>query len=541
MNPAALHEPQPIATTAMPIATPLSGLSRRISALPPRALITLGIGTAALFAVIVAGFLWARTPDYKILFANVSDKDGGAIVAALAQMNVPYKHSEGGGAILVPSDKVHDTRLKLASQGLPKGGTVGFELMDNQKLGVTQFQEQVNYQRGLEGELSKSIMSLASVASARVHLAMPKPSVFMRDSEKPSASVLVQLHPGRNLDRAQVAGIVHLVSSSVPELPVKNVSVVDQDGTLLSQPGDSLASGRMDATQLAYVREIEANTIKRIEDILEPMLGRGNVRAQVTADLDFSQSESTAETYKPNQTPGAASIRSSQTRETGAATQAEAAGIPGAATNQPRAQPAEKSANNNPLAGATRDATVNYELDKTVKVTRQPVGTLKRLSAAVVVNHRKITQAGKVTMAPLANEELEQVNALVKEAMGFDAERKDSLNVVNTSFTVPEKEPVPEVPLWKDPSNIAIAKDVGSYAAFAIIGLFIFLTIIRPSIRAITDAPAAPLLAAPVQAEVLPPPGAPGRLNRVDSARALAKDDPKIVANVVKSWVSGNE
>ncbi|APV51422.1 flagellar M-ring protein FliF [Betaproteobacteria bacterium GR16-43] len=527
---------------AMPTPVPFGGVMQRLNRIPPRAMVTLMIGLAALAAIVAAGVMWSRTADYRVLFANVGDKDGGAIVAALSQMNVPYKYTEGGGAIMVPSDKVHDTRLKLASQGLPKGGTVGFELMDNQKLGVTQFQEQVNYQRGLEGELSKSIMSLAAVQNARVHLAMPRPSVFMRDSEKPSASVLVQLHPGRSLDRAQVAGIVHLVSASVPELPVKNVSVVDQNGSLLSS-GDTSTPGRLDATQLAYIREIEAATIKRIEDILGPVLGAGNVRAQVTADVDFSLTESTAETWKPNQDPAAASVRSSQTRETGSAAQKGPQGVPGATSNQPGAQPAAANAATAATNGnATRDATVNYELDKTVKVTRAPVGAVKRLSAAVVVNHRKLVADGKTTMAPLAKEELEQINNLVKEAMGFQEARKDSLNVVNAAFTVVEREVVPEVPMWKQPETISLAKEAGSAIGLGLLALFVFFGVIRPAIRAVAAGAATPepaALGAPMAAELLASPDA--RRDRTQAVREIAKQDPKVVANVVKNWVGGGE
>ena len=196
------------------------------------------VGAAAAIAIVVGSWMWSQQPDYRVLFGNLSDRDGGATIAALSQMNVPYKFADGGGAMLVPADRVHETRLALASQGLPKGGTVGFELVDNQKFGATQFQEQINYQRGLEGELSRSIGALAAVASARVHLAIPKPSVFVRDNQTPTASVLLALHPGRTLDRAQVAGIVHLVASSVPQLAPEHVNVIDQNGALLSQKRD---------------------------------------------------------------------------------------------------------------------------------------------------------------------------------------------------------------------------------------------------------------------------------------------------------------
>ncbi|MFN3567116.1 MAG: flagellar basal-body MS-ring/collar protein FliF, partial [Burkholderiaceae bacterium] len=284
-----------------------------VARLSPRTKGMLALGLAALAAIVASVWLWSATPNYRVLFTNLSDRDGGAIIAQLAQMNIPFRNADGG-TIMVPADRVHEARLKLASQGLPKGSIVGFEIMETQKFGVTQFQEQVNYQRGLEGELARSIQTLAPVASARVHLALPKQSGFLRDKQPPTASVLLQLHPGKALDRQQIAGIVHLVSSSVPELATKNVSVVDQHGNLLaSERGGSGTA--LDAAQLDYVAHIEAATIKRIEDILEPIVGRGNVRAQVTADVDFSQVEQMAETYKPNQAADAATVRSQSTIE----------------------------------------------------------------------------------------------------------------------------------------------------------------------------------------------------------------------------------
>src|SRR5262245_34403362 len=314
---------------------PVPAFVQGFARLPGRNRIALLIAVAAVVAAVLAAVLWSGTSEYRVLFSNLSDRDGGAIVQALGQMNVPYKFSEGGGAILVPANQVHDVRLRLASQGLPRGGTVGFELMENQKFGTTQFQEQVNYQRGLEGELARSIQSLAAVQSARVHLAIPKPSVFLRETQKPSASVLVNLHPGRTLDRAQVAGIQHLVSASVPDLPLKAVSVVDQSGALLSGPAETRPGAQLDPGQLAYVNQLEASYVRRIQDILEPVVGRANVRAQVTTDLDFSESEATAETFKPNQSPQEAAIRSQQTRESASNTPGGPGGVPGALTNQP--------------------------------------------------------------------------------------------------------------------------------------------------------------------------------------------------------------
>src|SRR5690606_2225874 len=358
-----------------------------------------------------------------------------------------------------------------------------FELLEDQKFGLTQFQEQVNYQRALEGELSRSVQSLSAVQSARVHLAIPKPSVFLREQQKPSASVLLNLYAGRTLSREQIAGITHLVSSSVPELPTTSVSVVDQNGNLLSSDGNPRMQGELDEQQLAYRHQVEASYIQRITDILEPVVGRDNLRVQVTADLDFSQTEATAEIYKPNQNPAEAAIRSQQTQESVNGSQT-AGGVPGALTNQP-APAATAPITDAPEEGASanttqanlnthRESVTNYEIDKTVRHTRTPTGTINRLSAAVVVNYRRALEPapasapGQAAAKPVAKlealsaEELAKIEALVKEAMGYTAARGDSLNVANVPFTVPEAAPAPvEPPVWKQPQYIELAKDVG--------------------------------------------------------------------------------
>ena len=275
-------------------------------------------GAAAIVAILIGLWLWNKPPEYAVLFSNFTDRDGGAITAELDKMNVKHKFSDNGTAILVPADQVHDIRLKLAAQGLPKGGNVGFELMENQKLGVSQFQEQVNYQRALEGELARSIQSLAPVESARVHLALPKPSVFVRDQQKPTASVIVTLHPNRMLDQSQTGAIVHLVASAVPDLLPANVSVVDQAGNLISDQNKNGngANAKLDEQQLKYVKDLQAQVIKQVESIVIPIVGDGNVRAEAVADVDFSQIEQASENYKPNSPPAASAIRSQQTSET---------------------------------------------------------------------------------------------------------------------------------------------------------------------------------------------------------------------------------
>lgn len=519
------------------------------------------LGVAAVIAIMAGVWMWGQQPEYKVLFSNYNDRDGGAIVASLQQMNVPYKFAEGGGAILVPADQVHDARLKLASQGLPKGGNVGFELMENQKLGVSQFLEQVNFQRALEGELARSIESVAAVQAARVHLALPKATVFVREQQQPTASVLLNLYPGRALDQQQVSAIVHLVASSVPQLPVKNVTIVDQNGNLLSDTSKAAGANGLDASQLKYVQELQQDIIKRVESIITPIVGANNVRAEATADVDFSRSEQAAETYKPNPTPDAASIRSQQTSESQNAG-ANPSGVPGALSNQPPAPAtapitAPPNGAAPPASGNTgsssKDTTINYEVDKTIRYVQQPMGGLKRLSVAVVVNYKKITdKSGKVSTRPLTAAEKAQITDLVKEAMGYNQQRGDTLNVVNSPFAGAEQEVIPDVPLWKQPDTIELAKDAGKYLLIALVLLYLFFSVLKPMLRKLTDKP---------EVEALPPPdgaddevhlsssgelvsaghGVHGYQQNLDLARQLAKQDPKIVASVIKTWVSGND
>jgi flagellar M-ring protein FliF len=519
------------------------------------------IGVAAVVAVMAAVWMWGQQPDYRVLFSNFSDRDGGAIVAELDKMNVPYKYSEGGGAVLVPADRVHDARLKLAAQGLPKGGNVGFELLENQKLGASQFVEHVNFQRAMEGELARSIESVSSVQAARVHLAMPKDSVFVSEQKMPTASVLLNLYPGRVLDAQQVSAIVHLVASSVPELPPKNVTIVDQNGNLLSDTSKSPSTTGMDANQIKYVQELQQDVVKRIVSIISPIVGAENVRAEATADVDFSRSEQAVESYKPNQTPDAMAIRSQQTSES-LNSSGTAAGVPGALTNQPpvpNTAPITTPAKNSktppapPPAVPTstqKDATTNYEVDKTIQYVQKGVGGLKRLSVAVVVNFKKTTDKdGKVKMTPLTADETTQITNLVKEAMGFNQARGDSLNVVNSAFAAPEQETIPETPIWKEPGTIQIAKDTGKYLLMGIALLLLYLRMLKPLLKKMTEpAKHAPVMEHPVHTTPQMEAGMgagtkEGNSYQAGLARAqkLASEDPRVVANIVKTWVGSNE
>jgi len=521
-----------------------------------------GMAAAALAIAVLTGlWLWSRTPDYQVLFSNLNEKDGGAIIAALQQQNVPYRFSEGGGAILVPSGQVHDVRLKLASQGLPRGGLVGFELMEAQKLGLSQFAEHINYQRALEGELARSIQSLSAVDGARVHLAIPKQTGFLRDEQKPTASVLVNLRGGRVLEPTQVAGIVHLVASSVPELSPSAVSILDQNGKLLSQNKDGGRDAGLDPTQLKYVEDLEQGYIKRIEQILTPITGPGNHRAQVTADVDFDRAEQTAETYAPNPADKA-TIRSQQSQEQ-TSRDAGAVGVPGALSNQPPApatapltNPAAPgtpgAANLAPPLNASKNATINYEVDKTVRHVKSAVGSVKRLSVAVVVNHKsEKLPDGKVKTVPLSEAEIKQITDLVREAMGFNKDRGDTLNVTSSPFRAADPETLPESPFWKSPEFISLAKDLFKYVLFAGVALYLVFGLIKPLVRQMTtreeDEDAAVRDVTPDDDAVVALSG-PGGAHlpmtfeqKLAQAKELAKSDPKLVANMIKEWTHGGQ
>jgi flagellar M-ring protein FliF len=544
--------------TALPLAQP-AGFGARLAALPAKNKFGLGLGLAALAAVVMAMTMWSGQSDYKVLYANLSDKDGGAIITQLSQMNVPYRHADGGAAILVPAAKVHDVRLKLASAGLPKGSVVGYELMDGARFGQTQFQERLTAQRGLEGELTRSITAMAAVQNARVHLALPNQNGFFREQQKPSASVLLTLHPGRTLERAQVAGIVHLVSSSVPEMNPKAVSVLDQTGALLTASGD--AQSGLDAQQLQYVNQVESGYAKRIFELLEPLVGRDNLRATVTADVDFSQTEATAEEFRPNQGADASvAIRSQQTTEQSGGNAAPPSGVPGAVSNQPPQQvTAPVSGATQPLQAAQagggtgssrRDAVTNYEVDKTVRVTRNATGTVRRLNAAVVVNHRVATDAkGKTTATPLSAEEIEKLTALVRESIGFKQERGDSVKVINAPFKADPLAKVEPLPVWKQPEVLDMLRAAAAPGALALVALLVFFGMIRPAMKAALAPPPAPTPGSQLSAVVddanvlspaqLPALAAPKATVHLEGARALAKENPAAVANIVRNWVSG--
>lgn len=470
--------------------TPQTKTLEWVSRLRANPKIPLMVASAAAVAIVVALVLWAKSPDYRTLFSNLSDQDGGAIVSQLTQMNVPYRFADNGGAIEVPADKVHELRLRLAQAGLPKGGAVGFELLDQEKFGISQFSEQVNYQRALEGELSRTIETLGPVKSARVHLAMPKPSLFVREQKSPSASVTVNLEPGRALDEGQISAVVHLVSSSVAGLPPGNVTLVDQSGHLLTQSNTNARD--LNDAQLKYAADVESRVQRRIEAILGPIVGNSNVHAQVTAQIDFDNKEQTEEQYRPNGDASQAVLRSRQVNESEQIGSPYPGGVPGALSNTPAPTPtapiATQPANNNTRTTSTqssggprntqRNETSNYEVDRTIRHTKRNVGDIQRLSVAVVVNYRALAD-GK-TQA-LSAEQMKQIDDLTREAMGFSSQRGDTLNVVNSPFTQSE-ETGGELPFWQQQSFIDQLMSLGRWLLVLLVAWLLWRKAVRPQL-----------------------------------------------------------
>ena len=544
------------AAVAQSRATALQGLMR----LPVFKQLGLMIGLAASVAAGVGIVLWSQTPSYSLLYANLSAKDATEVVEVLRKADLPFRLDETTGALLVPSGKVHDARLKLAAEGLPRSTELGFEILEkDQGFGTSQFIERARYQRALEVELARSISKLNSVQSARVHLAIPKQSVFVRNRKKPSASVLLHLYAGRTLEEEQVAAVSHLVAASVPNLEPTGVKVVDQTGRMLSEPDqsdDAVLTGK----QFDYTRRLEASYIKRIEDILAPIVGHDGVKAQVAAEVDFTRTEQTQESFEPD--PKA--LRSEQIMvEPGSNT--AAMGIPGALSNQPPVEgqaPEELPEGQAPGAqvgapaasqSTRRKATRNFELDRTVSHTIKPAAQIQRLSVAVVVDdHRLPAKGGGVVRKSLTPEELDRITGLVKEAVGYSAERGDSVNVINVPFTEPlPAEPLPEPPIWEQAWLWDLLKQALGIAAV----LVLVFAVLRPAMRRLTnhELTARRLTVSGGAAGDLAgdryrltgaqgglpqlPPGM-GANEQASTVRSMVTEDPKRVAQVVRNWMS---
>jgi flagellar M-ring protein FliF len=543
-----------------------AALDRAFAWAKRKPLIPMLVGGALVVAIIAALLLWAGGPDYRVLYSNLSDSDGGKIISALEQQNIPYKFAQGGHALMVPSDKVYNLRLKLAEQGLPQAGNVGFEIMDKQPFGISQFAEQVNYQRGLQGELANSIEVLDPVASARVHLALPKDSLFVREREPAKATVVLTLRPGRALGEGQVNAIVHMVSSSVRDLAADNVTVVDQNGHLLTRNG---ADADLDGTQLDYVREVEHRYQQRIETILTPILGAGNVHAQVTAQIDFNRREETDEHYGPNQGNSPAAVRSHQVDFTRADGDSGPRGVPGALTNTPPGA-APSPIDNPPSNAATnatgtngagkttgastsdadaqrgdlhRESTTNYEVDRNIVHTQHSLGAVQRLSVAVVVNYRDEQQKdGSVKPVALDVTTMKQINDLTHEAMGFSAQRGDTLAVVNSAFSASANGSDQEA-WWQRLDWAGLLGTLGRYLLVLIAAIVLYRLILKPLRQRWLAGPASvaakPAAGSPQDAPAPRKPQRKGSTYEHDlqDLKEMAKQDPAMVATIVRSWM----
>ncbi len=510
------------------------------------------IGLAASIAIGGAVAFWSQTPNYRSLYTGLADRDVMEVSDALQKAGIPFE-IEGAGTVKVPGDQIHDARIKLAAQGLPNSNSGGFEVLDkNQTFGTSQFMEKARYQRALEGELSQTISSLRNVESARLHLAIPKQSVFIRNQKKPSASVLVNLYPGRNLDEGQVAAISHMVASSIPNLDTEHVSIVDNKGRLLSSP-DATGEMGMTTSQFSHRKRLEDYLTKRIEALITPIVGVGGVRAQVTTDLDFSMTEQTQEHFNPD----LPAVRSEQTMEEQMAGGQGASGVPGALTNQPPeggtiSEDGASGTGQGETKKSNRRVTRNYELDRTISHVRLPAGSVRRLSVAVVVDDRQIVdENGEGSRQPIPEQELAHITTLVKEAVGFNARRGDTVSVINTSFNVPAPvEPLPEPPIFEQPW----VWKAGKMALGALAVLFTYILVLRPVMRSLAEKgaalppPAPPVDVSQLSQEQLALTGGGGQIpqlpnhssydNNLNAAQGMVQEDPKRVAQLVKQWVS---
>lgn len=566
------------------VAAAVPGLEQVLAQLRGNPMVLLMVAGAAVVAIIFALLMWAGSPEYRVLYSNLSDADGGRIVNELESRGVPYRFSQGGQALLVPSNQVHGLRLQMAEQGLPQGGNVGFELMDTQAFGISQFAEQINYQRSLEGELSRSMESLGPVSRARVHLALAKQSVFVRDREPAKASVILTLHPGRALGEGQVSAIVHMVSSSVSELSADNVTVVDQNGRLLS--AQTAGGNDLDGTQLSYIDEVERGYQRRIENILIPILGRQNVRAQVAAHIDFSRREETSERFEPNQAPNLAAIRSHQGSLALNGDEALAQGIPGALSNTPPGfAPAPINANENGDGDAAQngarangnlrqDSVTNYELDRSITHIQHRLGQVQRLTAAVVVNFRDdIDDEGNPVRVPLTEIEIEQIERLVRQAMGFTAERGDQIEVVNSPFSTVPGEDEQVIVWWQQPEMQSLILTISRYLLVLLAALLLYWLLLRPLIkRHVQPAAAKAATGATLNVQVgddddddyesVREPATEGEAiveaailkrkpkrrgkaatyqDNLNDLRDMAEEDPRMVAMILRNWMSKND
>ncbi len=526
-----------------------------LGSLPALKQLGLMIGLAVSVALGVTVALWSQTPNYSMLYGNLSAKDISQVTTSLDAAGIDYKLDPASGGVLVSAEELQQARIKLANVAISQRGDVGYELLDkNQGLGSNSFLLKAQYKRALEGELAQSISKLNIVDSARVHLAIPKQSAFVRKTSKPAASVVLKLYAGRTIDDVQTAGIVNIVASSVPGLNAEDVTVVDDRGRLLSSNG-SQSDMMVSSTQFDYTRKLEDRYVKRILDIITPIVGSEGVRAQVVADIDFTSLEETKENYLPEQK----ALRSEQLFEQNS-NSLGAIGIPGALSNQPPQTGDGAAAANSPSATGNKSSRAlrNYEIDRTISHVRQSPATLKRLSVAVIVDYRAtVSKKGKVTRTPLTEEEIKYVTALVREAVGLSDDRGDTLNVVNTQFKLPEEvAPMPEPPIWEQPWVLGLAKQLLG----GLVVLLIAFGILRPMLKNLTvrGEDTAALLAANSDNAQLEHNSMGGDMltlsnqsagrsqqaggqQLMDMASTLVNEDPKRAAQVLNSWVTSDE
>jgi len=551
-------------TANLPAAELNSGMTA-IVANPWLRQVAVMVGIAASVALGVAVVLWSQAPNFAPLYGNLAEKDASQVMEALQQSNVEFRVDEATGMVMVPSAKLKEVRMQLAGQGLPNSVGMGFELLQQDTgFGSSQMVEKARYQQAMQGELARTIATIGAVQSARVHLAIPKQSVFVRKRQPPSASVALRLHSGRMLEDDQVEAIVHLVASSVPELQTGRVTVVDHKGRLLSGDPESREM-KLSATQFEHTRRIEQHFRERVEGLLIPILGRDKVRAQVTADVDFTVTEQTQERFNPDQP----ALRSEQLNVQ-QSLDAGAGGVPGALTNQPPAAgraPEEAGgavgvAEGGDARNSSRQSTRNYELDRVISHTRMSPISLRRLSVAVVVdNVSSVGEDGKVSVRERTPEEIERLTELVREAIGFDARRGDSVRVLNSSFLSPEPvADLPEVPIWEQGWFLDLIKQVGGLLLVLVLIFFV----LKPTMKRLTATGTDLAIAAEDGARVEGPlaqsqeggpeaqeslllgsdgepislPGGGKYENIMDAARQLVDEDPKRVAQLVKTWVN---
>ncbi len=510
------------------------------------------IGLAASIAIGVAVVLWSQTPTFNVLYSNVSGQDAQAMAAVLKRNNIKFRLDPDSGAIMVESGKTNEAKLKLAAENLPQSSGEGFEIMNQEQgFGSSAFIQNVRYQRAQEGELARTITSIAAVENARVHLALPKESAFVRNRKKPSASVMIKLASGRRLEKEQIAAITHLVASSVSNLETSQVTLVDNHGRLLSSDNDS-NDLRMTATEFEYTRKLEQTYVARIENLLAPLVGINGVRAQVNADLDFTRTESTQEQFNPD----LPALRSEQQIEEQSRGIRNEAGIPGALTNEPPGKPVAPEDVRGQAAGETRvvegpsklkkRSVRNFELDKVISHTRHSTGGIRRLSVAVVLDVKtSVDKEGKPVEVPYTDKELARFSGLIKGAVGFNSMRGDSVKIINAAF-LPSEEmaKIPDIPIWEQSWFWSVIKQL----AAALMVMFLVFGVLRPIMRKLAVAPKQIMINE--AGEEIPEDQltlsheSGGRLpkpstyeDNLNMAKSLAGQEPKRVAQVVKGWI----